>query len=877
MEHATIGRWAWLRADEVGLRLPTIQKNLTVVPKATSEYSKPTTLRLWEEDRERGLIGVPREWFLANRKREYEIVHDHAPDAPAFLSSPFAAREKPLRDEQRKALAAFLRAFRDDGKIGGILQAPTGWGKTTWALALLAELRLRALVLVHKEFLMSQWEERAHEFLPGVRVGFIQGDRCDVDADLCIGMIQSLSQREYPPEVYRAFSVVASDECVYGDALVETDEGAVPLKDVVGGRAKLALSFDESCRAWRYAKILRRMRRGVRETVVVRLANGKALRMTANHPVMTAGGWVQAGNLRTGHQVLCPVPVDVDTRHKSRAYGESRNTMSSGTKTVSERGWTGHPVLTKSTPQHPSVPADAVSDCASAPILFGSRGSRLCGGGRFYQATTIASERSSVLEKAFFLSSLEPYSEMAVSHSPTELPPSPDCRSSMAHAKKRGLDTKHGDFSPFDSPPSSDRTGDLGLSPFGVPRRAILTCCLSTDLPDRRGEKSGSAASGWRGYRTKPSRGGTWTMGVTRGSTGNSFSTQRGTRNPKTDSSLRGSTGVGIGRPLTDTRGGIGTCDSIPIRPVGSSIGCGATPFRRWRTSFASVESVEPSSPVEVFDLEVEGNHNFVADGVLVHNCHRVSAATWASVVPKFHARLRLGITATPRRKDCAESVFLWHIGPILFRARHLPMEPAIRWVRTGFDFVRVSGQPSMETRPRAIQLRVLCANDPRNNLIAEELAQAVSFGRKVIVLSERLNHLHRIARLFDADPRCKGASWAYYVGGMEEAALEESAKARVIFATSQMASEGLDIPELDTLMLVTPTSDPEQAVGRILRAVPGKQQPIVVDFVDGIKWCERLAEKREAVYSRLRTLAAATPPVPRPELPAGASLTGAA
>lgn len=50
---------------------------------------------------------------------------------------------------------------------------------------------------------------------------------------------------------------------------------------------------------------------------------------------------------------------------------------------------------------------------------------------------------------------------------------------------------------------------------------------------------------------------------------------------------------------------------------------------------------------------------------------------------------------------------------------------------------------------------------------------------------------------------------------------------------TYQMAAEGLDIPDLDTLYLATPKSDIEQSVGRILRKVDGKKRPIVVEFLD--------------------------------------------
>ena len=91
-----------------------------------------------------------------------------------------------------------------------------------------------------------------------------------------------------------------------------------------------------------------------------------------------------------------------------------------------------------------------------------------------------------------------------------------------------------------------------------------------------------------------------------------------------------------------------------------------------------------------------------------------------------------------------------------------------------------------------------------------------------------------------------------YYVGGMKQSALNISAKKSVILGTYQMAEEGLDIPDLDTIVLATPRSDVEQSVGRILRNVTGKKGPVVVDIVDPNPMLLRMAEKRSRQYRNL-------------------------
>ena len=60
---------------------------------------------------------------------------------------------------------------------------------------------------------MNQWIERIHQFLPGTRIGKIQGQVIDIDnKDIVIGMLQSLSMKEYPASVFETFGLTIIDE-----------------------------------------------------------------------------------------------------------------------------------------------------------------------------------------------------------------------------------------------------------------------------------------------------------------------------------------------------------------------------------------------------------------------------------------------------------------------------------------------------------------------------------------------------------------------------------------------------------------------------------------------------------------------------------------
>ena len=115
-----------------------------------------------------------------------------------------------LRDYQKEIVNKFL-SFKEQG--GGLLDIPCGRGKTVMALNILAQIGVKTLVIVHKEFLLNQWVERIEQFLPGAKIGRIQGQIVDVEGkDIVLGMLQSLSMKDYPAELFAEFGLTIVDE-----------------------------------------------------------------------------------------------------------------------------------------------------------------------------------------------------------------------------------------------------------------------------------------------------------------------------------------------------------------------------------------------------------------------------------------------------------------------------------------------------------------------------------------------------------------------------------------------------------------------------------------------------------------------------------------
>lgn len=116
-----------------------------------------------------------------------------------------------LRSHQIEASTAFLKCAKNEGC--GLLELFCGAGKTVTALSILAELGVKTLIIVHKTFLMNQWTERIGQFLPNARVGRIQGETMDVEnKDIVLGMLQSISMKEYPGTLLDGFGFTIIDE-----------------------------------------------------------------------------------------------------------------------------------------------------------------------------------------------------------------------------------------------------------------------------------------------------------------------------------------------------------------------------------------------------------------------------------------------------------------------------------------------------------------------------------------------------------------------------------------------------------------------------------------------------------------------------------------
>ncbi len=256
--------------------------------------------------------------------------------------------------------------------------------------------------------------------------------------------------------------------------------------------------------------------------------------------------------------------------------------------------------------------------------------------------------------------------------------------------------------------------------------------------------------------------------------------------------------------------------------------------------------------------LSRQGEVNALVDNygqVIVDECHHVGAVSFDAILKRTKARYVLGLTATPIRRDGQQPIIFMQCGPIRYTAAKPAGAPQELEV-----VPRYRSAPIHLPADAGIQdvFRQLAHDQPRTEAIAVEVKHAYDQGRKVLVLTERTEHLNAIqATLAHLSPP------PFVLHGRmsrkQRAALMAELDSlppnipRVLLSTGKLVGEGFDHPPLDTLVLAMPVSwkgTLQQYAGRLHREQAGKTEVRIIDFVDsGHHALLRMWDKRQRGY----------------------------
>ena len=487
------------------------------------------------------------------------------------------------------------------------------------------------------------------------RGGALDVIEIDAASNTGVDSIRELIERAQFAPVRCRYKVYIIDECLTGDSWVVTDAGLMRIDDP-SLQGKKALSYNENTSQWELKPILRWLDQGVRQTMILNTGS-REIRCTGNHLIRTDTGWIPARNVKEGMKILSPVPVAAGSLSSSTVWMDGAAAMPEAINSK------GTPMVQNPTTSHPSssnlnryvhtavVDAEKNSQCLHSfrkkvrdynpfnaiglnILTFKDMAYGIGGLRTFYQ------HRKRSMQQ-FWDWSMERSWAMRRSDIPTLTVDSLDSPGLMAFSSFSGLVTK-----PIDWPFSVQ---NYGRSPIQAmvknqqwPTHNVIQILIPY-LPwsSRPVSEKLSLVSGWTGLRPKEWLGGTWTMDLLASAVGEHRPFISIPKDSRTTNSLFWRNGfwrkaikpefspIAASQPESDT---VSWFSMQTLQGNGLPIS-NPTQSQEWTTSFEIVESIETGIAEPVYDIEVEDNHNFVANGLLVHNCHMLTSAAFNALL----------------------------------------------------------------------------------------------------------------------------------------------------------------------------------------------------------------------------------------------------
>lgn len=242
-------------------------------------------------------------------------------------------------------------------------------------------------------------------------------------------------------------------------------------------------------------------------------------------------------------------------------------------------------------------------------------------------------------------------------------------------------------------------------------------------------------------------------------------------------------------------------------------------------------------------------------DIVIVDECHHcvgtpTNVMQFYKVITNCNCRYKYGLSATLDRKDgLSKSMFSLlgeklytitkeQVGNKIIKANHIRIDIHLNYEL--LDYCDSDGTINY------VKMITMLGNDERRNeIIVSKAFEYYLKGKKQLILCDRISQIKYLSERI---------AWFCEVNCLTSKVKQKnrSLNGDVIIATYSLASEGLDIPNLDVVHFASPKKDKTaitQCAGRVERNYENKPQPIVLDYVDmNIRYCVNCFKIREKI-----------------------------
>ena len=226
---------------------------------------------------------------------------------------------------------------------------------------------------------------------------------------------------------------------------------------------------------------------------------------------------------------------------------------------------------------------------------------------------------------------------------------------------------------------------------------------------------------------------------------------------------------------------------------------------------------------------------------VIFDECHHLSAKTFSKAMMKLRIPYTLGLSATLERKDNLENIIEYFLGPVMYKSNITYDNLNVNIYNYDLDNYEKNRIININENniqyKYDIKISILASFKKRNLLISNIINNLIKIddNRKILLLSSRSNKINQLQLIKDEliklDKKYED-NIGFYTGKTSDLERKLSETKQLIFATYELANEGLDIPDLNTLIFaLPPKGNLDQCIGRILRKK--NNEPIVIDIID--------------------------------------------
>jgi superfamily II DNA or RNA helicase len=261
------------------------------------------------------------------------------------------------------------------------------------------------------------------------------------------------------------------------------------------------------------------------------------------------------------------------------------------------------------------------------------------------------------------------------------------------------------------------------------------------------------------------------------------------------------------------------------------------------------IRKTEIEKPTEVFNLHIENNHNYIAEGAVVSNCHMAKADVLRNLLTRnlSHAPIRWGLTGTVPKADHEFQSIRASLGEVINRVSAHELQE--KGVLSNCHVNIIQTAEWKEFGSYAEELKYLVTDNTRMDYVSA-LVNTISASGNTLVLVNRIDSGRAIAEKIPGSVFVSGE--VKTKDRKEEYDEIKTADNKIIVATYGVAAVGINIPRIFNLVLLEPGKSfvrVIQSIGRGIRKADDKDFVSIWDITASTKYAKRHLTERKRFY----------------------------